>query len=189
MKPDGLPFLQFCNIKFSGAERSSTSPPLISMTDALSRNKVYATKTIAAYHQKHSLPIMLTIQARCESDLNTETVEANSNLGKAMKSFLKHFQALTQFCKIQGVPLDNNRTEGVLKIVIRNRKNAYFYKTAKGAEVSDIITSVLATCMANQINAFEYLCQVQRNHDVAKIRPQEFLPWNYQIQIEKNRLN
>lgn len=207
--------------------RDGPEPPLITMTDALSRNKVYATDTVAAfcnaharrefvdlleifpepvnwilaryqiiwqneehaktlsqserlsYHQEHSLPVMLEIQSKCTNDLQTEEVEANSNLGKAMKYFLNHFKALTQFCCVQGVPLDNNRTEGMLKIVIRNRKNAYFYKTPKGAEVSDIITSILATCLVNNVNAFDYLCYVQRNHDAAAVRPEDFLPWNY----------
>ena len=93
-----------------------------------------------------------------------------------MKYFLNHFKALTQFCCVQGVPLDNNRTEGMLKIVIRNRKNAYFYKTPKGAEVSDIITSILATCLVNNVNAFDYLCYVQRNHDAAAVRPMAQAP-------------
>ena len=58
-----------------------------------------------AYHQAHSLPRMKTLLDWCEEQLNTETVEANSNLGRAMNYFIRHYEGLTAFCRIAGAPV------------------------------------------------------------------------------------
>ena len=66
-------------------------------------------------------------------------VEPNEELGAAMKYFFKHYEKLTLFLRVPGVPLDNSAVEALLKIPILNRKNAYFYKTQFGALVGDIL--------------------------------------------------
>ena len=59
------------------------------------------------------------------------------------------------------------------------RELLLFHQTAVGAEISDVISSVLATCHENQINAFEYLNAVQRNQQAVRASPHLWLPWNY----------
>ena len=59
------------------------------------------------------------------------TIEENSSFGKAMAYFNRHFERLILFCKIEGAKIDNNLMEQALKLIVRNRKNAYFYKTPK----------------------------------------------------------
>jgi len=78
---------------------------------------------------------------------------------------------------LQGV--HNNETERVLKLIVRARKNSLFFKTAVGAEIADVITSMLATCHENSVNGFDYLNAVQRNRDAVRASPKEWLPWNY----------
>ncbi len=137
------------------------------------------------HHQQHSLPVMETIKKWGEAKQQQPDFEANSGLGKAIAYFLNHYHGLTRFCHEPGVPLDNNRMEGMLKIVIRNRKNAYFFKTDNGANVADIITSIIATCAQHGVNPFDYLIYLQRNHDAVKQRPQDFLPWSYQREADQ----
>ena len=132
-----------------------------------------------AYHKEHSWPHMEALHQWCEQQLSTEAVEANSNLGKAMQYFLRHYDGLTAFCRIPGAPVDNNEIERLIKLIVRARKNSLFFKTLVGAEISDIITSVLATCHEQGINAFEYLNAVQRNQLSVKATPEKWLPWNY----------
>ena len=62
---------------------------------------------------------------------------------------------------------------------MRHRKNSLFYQTPAGAAIGDVITSILATCHENDVNAFEYLNAVQRNQAAVKSAPQKWLPWNY----------
>ncbi len=52
--------------------------------------------------------------------------------------------------------------ERVLKLIVRGRKNAQFYKTLAGAHVGDVITTLIATCELNGINCFDYLTVLQQ---------------------------
>ncbi|KAG1649247.1 hypothetical protein GQR58_029187 [Nymphon striatum] len=131
------------------------------------------------YHREHSLAPMQSILAWCSERLETGSVEHNSNLGKAMQYFIRHFEGLTAFCRWPGAPVDNNEIERLIKVIVRARKNSLFFKTAVGADISDVITSILAICHENNINAFEYLTSVQRNQLSVKASPEKWLPWNY----------
>ena len=130
------------------------------------------------YHQKHSLPIMASIKTSCEDYLTSPTCEAHSGLGKACKYFLNHYDGLTEFCKTAGAPIDNNRMEEGLKTKIRTRKNSHYYKTQTGADVANVLTSVIATAYRNGVNPFAYLNCIQKNQDEVKDNPEAWLPWN-----------
>ncbi len=73
------------------------------------------------YHQQHSMPIMQEIKLWGETHFANETVEENSGLGKAIRYFIKHYVGLSHFCNTEGVKIDNNRIEAMLKIIVRDR--------------------------------------------------------------------
>ena len=136
------------------------------------------------YHKELSLPVMQQIRQLCEQQLTSEqdqqsAVEPNSNLGKAMSYFIKHFEGLSAFCRIPGAPIDNNESERALKLVIRGRKNSLFHQTVVGANIADVICSILAICHEQGINARDYLIAVQQNQLQVKASPEKWLPWNY----------
>ena len=118
-----------------------------------------------------------------ETHLADESVEENSGLGKAIRYFIKHYVGLRYFCCIEGVKIDNNRIEAILKIVVRDRRNAMFHKNLLGATIGDVITSVIATASEAGINVFDYLTTLQRENEQVKKTPENYLPWNY---LEKN---
>jgi len=124
---------------------------------------------------------MVKIRDWGQRQLDEEAVEDNSGLGKAIRYFIKHYEGLTCFCRVEGAKLDNNLMEAQLKVIALGRKNAYFYKTLAGASISDIITSVVATCVRAQINPFDYLNAIQRNQEHVKANPQVWLPWNFHL--------
>ena len=132
-----------------------------------------------AYHQEYSLPVMNDILAWGEKQFSEETVEENSTLGKAIAYFNRHFERLALFCHQEGAKIDNNYMEAILKLIVRNRKNAYFYKTPAGAAISDVITSCIATAMQADVNVFDYFNAIQRNQTAVKNDPSAWLPWNY----------
>src|SRR5437016_14523312 len=72
-----------------------------------------------------------------EAQFAERKTEPNSGLGKAITYLLRHWKALTTFLREAGVPLDNNLCERALKRAVLYRKNALFYRTLHGAEVSD----------------------------------------------------
>lgn len=153
--------------------------------DAYCKVENYTPAQRLHYHQQHSLPIMQTLQQQMQQQLESGEVEENSRLGQAMGYFLRHYEGLTGFCRIEGAQLDNNLMETMLKLVIRGRKNALFYKTLAGAAIADVIMSVIATCYQAGINPFDYLIQLQRHAATVRSTPLQWLPWNYQQTVEQ----
>jgi len=129
------------------------------------------------HHKAHSLPIREHIQSWCEDQVNSPECEQHSGLIKACNYFLKHYEGLTQFCKTPGAPIDNNLMEQGLKIKIRSRKTSHFYKTQTGADVANVLTSVIATAYRYDCNPFDYLNNIQRNGEAVKATPKDWMPW------------
>ena len=132
-----------------------------------------------AYHQTHSTPLMQKIETWLDEQLAEKRVEPNSGLGKAMTYMQKHWQALTLFLRVSGAPLDNNLCEQVLKRAILHRRNALFFKTARGAFVGDIYMSLIHTCSLVDANPFDYLTALIEHHDLVRDTPQDWMPWNF----------
>ncbi len=157
--------------------------------EAIVKEKQMNDEQRLAYHQEHSLPAMTTIHAWAQKKTESASFEEHSALGKAIKYFLKYYDGLIMFCKVEGAPIDNNRMEEKLKIVIRGRKTSHFYKTANGAGVANVLISLIATADQAGINSYEYLIALQRNRDAVKENPKNWLPWNYQKTLaEKNTM-
>lgn len=155
--------------------------------DTHTENEDMSHKERLDYHKEHSLPVMIALQDWCEEQLKKRQTEENNGLGRAINYFLKHFDGLSAFCRIEGATLDNNLTERVIKLIVRGRKNALFYKTLAGAHVGDVITSLIATCELNGINCFDYLSKLQQNRRKLEENPKQWLPWNYQETLEENQ--
>lgn len=149
------------------------------VNDQYTKEQQYTPAERLAYHQQHSLTVMDEIKDWSEKALATGDVEENSSLGKAINYFIKHFKGLTYFCQVEGAKIDNNQIEAMLKIVVRNRKNAMFHKTLLGATIGDVITSVIATASEAGINVFDYFTTLQRESEQVKANPEKYLPWNY----------
>lgn len=137
-----------------------------------------------AYHKEYSLPIMEEIKTWCETMLETKEVEENSALGKAIKYFLNNYKGLSAFCDVAGAKLDNNEMESMLKLIIRGRKNSLFFKTQAGADIADVLTSLIATCQKQNINSFNYLIEIQKHSDKVRLNPENWLPWNYKVTLK-----
>jgi len=56
-------------------------------------------------------------------------------------------------------------TKPLLKIFVRDRKNAMFKKTLAGALMTDVNTSMIATESEAGINVFEYFTHLQQHKD------------------------
>jgi len=135
------------------------------------------------WHQERSGPIMQQIKNYCDTLVEQKEIEPNSSMGKAIAYLNNHWEGLTLFLRIPGVPLDNNATERLLKRAVLNRKNAYFYRNETGAKIGDILMSVMETCVQNDANPWEYLVAIQEYQADVRKNPSLWVPWIY-----KNRL-
>jgi transposase len=135
------------------------------------------------YHQTHSGPVMERFHSWLKNQFDEKEVEPNSGLGQAINYMLKHWERLTLFLHVAGVPLDNNICERVLKMAIKHRKNSLFYKTLRGATVGDMFMSFIHTCILNGVNPFDYIVSLQRYSSDVSQRPGQWMPWNYKSTI------
>jgi transposase len=111
---------------------------------------------------------MAEIKQWGENHLRKESIEENGGLGKAIRHFIKHYAGLNCFCRIEGVKLDNNAIEAMLKIVVRDRKNPLFHKTLLGARIGDVNTSIIAVGSEAGLNVLEYFTLLQHVKDNVK---------------------
>lgn len=130
-------------------------------------------------HQEKSAPHMKNLEDYLREQLREKKVEPNSTLGEVFNYMLKRWERMTQFLRIPGAPLDNNTTERALKLAILNRKNAYFYRTLRGASVGDAMMSIIGTCWRNGVDPFDYFVALLQNLKHAVKNPEDWLPWNY----------
>lgn len=147
--------------------------------EAFIKEQALDEKARLSYHQQHSKPVMEQIKAWALSQQEAKTFEEHSGFGKAIKYLLKHFDKLTLFYQLPGIPIDNNRMEETLKLIIRSRKTCHFFKTVNGAGIANVLTSLIGTGMRAEINLFEYLTVLQRYADKVRANPSAWLPWNY----------
>jgi len=131
------------------------------------------------YHQARSGPVMAGLRKWIEEEFAERRTEPNSSLGQAFRYVLKHWEGLTRFLTVAGVPLDNNIAERALKRAVLLRKNALFYKNEHGASVGAILLSLIETCRLNRVSAWEYLLTLMRNRSEARANPAAYLPWSY----------
>ena len=137
------------------------------------------------HHKKYSRPILAALAVYIKKQFREKRVEPNSELGKAFRYMQKHWKALTLFVRIPGAALDNNIIERALKIAIRNRKSAMFYRTTYSAQIGGMLTSLIYTCHLATVNPQDYLIALQSYRKEILCDPEKWLPWNY----EKTREN
>ena len=130
-------------------------------------------------HQCFSTPVMEALKSWLDQQMDEHLVEPNSSLGKAINYMLNHWTELMRFCSVEGAPLDNNINELILKLPIRNRKNAFFYKSEHGALIGDIHMSVIYTTALAGENPLHYLITIQQHRSEVRKSPEKWLPWNY----------
>lgn len=136
------------------------------------------------YHKKNSQPTMNELAQYMANLIDERQVEPNSELGKSIKYMQKHWPKLSRFLSVAGAPIDNNIVERALKVAIRNRKAAMFYKTTYSAAIGGMLTSIIYTCHLNQQNPQDYLVALQLNQAKILANPEQWMPWNYLATME-----
>lgn len=155
------------------------------INDAYTKKMKMSDQERLRYHQRESGPVMGQLKKWMNTLEREKRIEPNSGLGKALKYMRNHWRKLTLFLRVPGAPLTNNICERALKMAITHRKNSYFYRSLRGAEVGDIYMSLIHTSELNGENAFDYLTELQRNTKLVAEAPQDWLPWNYRETIER----
>jgi transposase len=147
--------------------------------DQVAREEGMTSEQRLAYHQARSKPTVDSLNEWLERLFDEKLVEPNSALGEAINYLLKRWDSLTLFLRKAGAPLDNNICERALKKAILHRKNSLFFRSRRGAQVGDIYMSLIYSCELNNVNAFDYLNQLQLHASEVVECPERWMPWNY----------
>ena len=147
--------------------------------DQVAREEGMTSEQRLAYHQACSKPAMDNLKDWLGRQFEEKLVEPNSALGEASNYLLKRWDSLTLFLRKAGAPLDNNTCERALKKAILHRKNSLFFRSRRGAQVADIYMSLIYSCELNDVNAFDYLNQLQLHAAEVVECPARWMPWNY----------
>lgn len=152
---------------------------IVYKNDDIAKEQSMSAQERLKFHQEKSSQVMIELKLWCKEQLEEKKIEPNSELGKAFSYLQNHWEALTLFLREPGAPLDNNICERALKMSIMHRKNSMFYRTLNGARIGDLFMSLIHTCQLGQINAFDYLTQLQKNLKEVVCAPDKWMPWNY----------
>lgn len=128
---------------------------------------------------------MIEMKNKVDNAILKKTFEPNSEIGKVYKYFSNHFTKLCAFCEFEGAAVCNNLSERMLKAIIRHRKNSLVFITQLGASVADILTTILFTAKANNINSVDYLKNLMLHRELWKLNPHDWLPWNFLQTLNK----
>ena len=148
-------------------------------SDAEARTRELSPAERLRLHQRESAPRMAALKEWMDRQLTERLIEPNSRLGEAIRYLQNHWEGLTLFLRVEGVPLTNNITERALKRAIVHRRNSLFYKTLNGAKAGDVFMSLIYTAELNAVNPFEYLVALLRHPLELAERPGEWMPWNF----------
>jgi transposase len=108
---------------------------------------------------------------------NGSAVTPDSPTGKAFTFACNHWDMMYEFVEDGRLLPDNNGAERAIRPIALWRNNSVFAGNEHGAERAALFFSLLETCKLNNINPFEYLCDVyDRIHDCPANKLHELLP-------------
>ena len=90
-------------------------------------------------------------------DKSSLQVPPKSAVGKAIAYSLRQWPKLIRYVENGNLAIDNNRAERAIKPFVIGRKNWMFSNTARGAQASAILYSLIETAKANGLTPFDYL--------------------------------
>jgi hypothetical protein len=141
------------------------------------------------FHQQNSGPVLADLKSWIERLGIDKKVEPNSGLGKALCYILDRWEALTLFLRVADAPICNNVVERILKRAIRQRRASLFFKTPRGALVSDVYTALIVTTELHRGDPRHYLEALFTHSKAVAANPEAWLPWNYRGALDRIELS
>lgn len=141
-------------------------------------------KTLEEKHQirqEKAVPLLNKFKAWLEK--SSLQVTPKSKMGDAINYSLNQWHKLIRYTEDGRLNIDNNRAERAIKPFVIGRKNWLFSNTARGAQTSAALYSIIETAKANGLVPFDYLNKLFE--ELPKRRPEtdvsDLLPWNIKL--------
>lgn len=79
-------------------------------------------------------------------------------MGKAIYYVLNNWNELNNYLQNGIIQIDNNKIENLIRLLALGRKNFLFMGSPKGAKAGAIFYSLIATCIENNVEPYQYFC-------------------------------
>ncbi len=132
-----------------------------------------------AIRMEKSLPLLKDFKQWL--DKSAKQVLPKSAIGKAIQYSLNQWDKLSGYIKSGDINIDNNRAERAVKPFVIGRKNWMFSNTARGANASAILYSLIETAKANGLTPFNYLVFLLEELPKQPKDLDYLMPWNVQV--------
>jgi transposase len=113
---------------------------------------------------------------------NAKRVGMHEEASAVFRSIAKHWDGLTVFVRMPGIPMDNNASERAIRGPVTGRKVYYGSGSHWSARLTAQLFSIFASLEQNGINPrvwlIEYLHAIARNGGKPPANATSFLPWN-----------
>ncbi|GHU06312.1 hypothetical protein FACS1894205_7260 [Alphaproteobacteria bacterium] len=130
-----------------------------------------------AGRQEKTKPLVEDFRLWLQSRLSS--VSGKSEIAKALRYVLSHWEGLVRFLDDGRIEMDNNTVERCMRPIALNRKNALFAGHNEGAANWALIASLIETCKLNSVNPQTYLTDVLTKlvNNWPNSRRSDLTPW------------
>jgi len=133
-----------------------------------------------AVRQARSRPLVEDLHVWIEDRL--PRLPGWTDLAKAMRYLLRHYEGLILYLDDGRVEMDNNVVERAIRPVTVTRKNSLFAGSDDGARRWAIANTLIQTCKLNDVEPLAYLTDVLQRIVSGRTKSHELhalLPWNW----------
>jgi transposase len=154
---------RFAEAARSGDRLAVTALEIIARLFAIERAATLAGDTAEARRLRrveHSKPVLDELRAFVDEQIGV--IVPKTPLGQALRYLHRQWKRLVLFLDDGNVELTNNRRERELRRLVLGRKNWLFTWLDEGGERTASILSIVATCIAHDVNPRAYLHRVTK---------------------------
>lgn len=126
--------------------------------EARARQAKLAEAEVLTLRRREAVPILTDFKKWLDGI--QDQVLPKSPVASAVTYTLNQWQALTRYTEAGFLPIDNNASERMNKIIAIGRKNWLFVGSPQGGQTAAVLFSLTATCRRLGMDAFAYLRDV-----------------------------
>jgi transposase len=129
--------------------------------------------------QEESLPLLA--QFKTWLIKSEQQVITQNDLSDAIHYCLNQWEKLVRYTLDGRLSIDNNRAERAIKPFVLGRKAWMFSQTAKGAQSSAVLYSIVESAKANGLTPYDYITHLLEQFSQPEPDIEQLLPWNVNL--------
>jgi hypothetical protein len=129
--------------------------------------------------QEKSLPLLA--QFKTWLNKSQQHVINQNDLSTAIQYCLNQWEKLQRYTLDGQLSIDNNRAERAIKPFVIGRKAWLFSQTAKGADASAMLYSIVESAKANGLTPYNYITHLLEQFSQPAPDIEQLLPWNVKL--------